>query len=130
MTDDPDRTRRRWKPLPPFARGFLTALAVVGGLWCVSALGASGGGQVAISPDGKNRLDISTDLDPKAHAPYTIEMSHVASGDSLRRVELHLSAAETTEGLRNRSQVIRWNPQSDFAEIQFGKKPVLRVYAP
>jgi hypothetical protein len=129
MIDKPDGKRWGWQPWRPFVLGVLMAVAVVAGLWTFSVFRTSGG-QVESSPDGKFQLRISADINPAAHAPYTIEMIDGVSGDVLRRLVLHLSPAETTRGLREIPRVVRWSHQSNFAEVQFGQKPTLRIYAP
>lgn len=116
-----------------FSFGFriflICLLIVVALIWYAATFGGEGG-QVADSPDGRYTISVFTRLAPKPGDWYKVELIDRSSGAVLRRLEFNLSSAETPQPLRGGPRVIRWGPNSDFADIEITPKPCMRVYVP
>jgi hypothetical protein len=109
--------------------GFLCTLVLVGLFVLVSNLRPVGG-QDADSPDGRYGIRVFTGLNPVSGDPYIVELEERSSGTVLRRLEINLSSDEKAEPLRGGPRVIQWSPKSDYADVQIGQKPVVRVFVP
>jgi hypothetical protein len=116
-------------PARGFLFGFISALVLVGALELLSG-SCFVGGQYADSPDGRYRINVYTALKPVSGDPYIVKLEDRSAGTILRRLEINVSSDEKAEPLRGGPRVIQWSPKSDYADIQIGQKPLVRVFVP
>jgi hypothetical protein len=107
----------------------LGALLLVTLPWAVALIPMSGG-HSENSPDGKYRIHVSTRLDPRPNVLYSLTMTDLSTSETVRDMELRLSAKETAKPLRRGPRTIHWSSDSTYAEFQLVDKQVLRVYTP
>jgi hypothetical protein len=112
-----------------FFTGFICAIIIVGLIWTYFNFSFIGG-LSNNSPNGKYSLSIYSKLAPRYGGDYTIILEDKVLNNVIRRVNVSLSSTEKHESLRGNPNVIKWSPNSDFADININNKSFIRLFVP
>lgn len=84
-------------------------------------------GLVRNSPDGKYRVEIYRQLNPKPLDPYRITLREAGTDKIVRQMQIVPKNGSPDVPLRGSKNIIRWSKDSKFVEIVLDRDHACRV---